>query len=109
MKLIIAIVNDEDVHHLIDDLTKSKFMVTKLATTGGFLKAGNTTLLIGVEDEQVDEVTGIIKDNCETRKQTITSPGPISGAAGVYIPYPIEIKVGGATVFVVDIEKHLKL
>lgn len=109
MKLIIAIVHDEDVYHLIDDLTKDKFMVTKLATTGGFLKAGNTTLLIGIEDSQVDKVIGIIKDNCETRKQTVASPAPISGAAGVYIPYNIEVKVGGATVFVVDIEKHLKL
>ncbi|ABW17631.1 cyclic-di-AMP receptor [Alkaliphilus oremlandii] len=109
MKLIIAIVNDEDVHHLIEDLTKSKFMVTKLATTGGFLKSGNTTLLIGVDDEKVDQVIGIIKDNCETRKQTITSTTPISGAAGVFIPYPVEVRVGGATIFVVDIEKHVKL
>lgn len=109
MKLIIAIVNDEDVHHLIEDLTKSRFMVTKLATTGGFLKSGNTTLLIGVDDEKVDEVIQIIKDNCETRKQTITSTTPISGAAGVFIPYPVEVRVGGATIFVVDIEKHIKL
>ncbi len=109
MKLIIAIVNDEDVHHLIEDLTKSKFMVTKLATTGGFLKSGNTTLLIGVDDEKVDQVIGIIKDNCETRKQTNTSTTPISGAAGVFNPYPVEVRVGGATIFVVDIEKHVKL
>lgn len=109
MKLIIAIVNDEDVHHLIEDLTKSRFMVTKLATTGGFLKSGNTTLLIGVDDEKVDQVIEIIKDNCETRKQTITSTTPISGAAGVFIPYPVEVRVGGATIFVVDIEKHVKL
>lgn len=109
MKLIIAIVHDEDVHHLIDDLTKEKFRVTKLATTGGFLKAGNTTLLMGVEDQDVDKAIDIIKDNCETRNQTITSPTPMAGAAGVFIPYPIEVRVGGATVFVVDIEKHLKL
>ncbi len=109
MKLIIAIVNDEDVHHLIEDLTKSRFMVTKLATTGGFLKSGNTTLLIGIDDEKVDQVIEIIKDNCETRKQTITSTTPISGAAGVFIPYPVEVRVGGATIFVVDIEKHIKL
>lgn len=109
MKLIIAIVHDEDVHHLIDDLTKEKFRVTKLATTGGFLKAGNTTLLIGVEDSEVDRVIEIIKDNCETRKQTVSSPSPMAGTGGVFIPYPIEVKVGGATVFVVDIEKHLKL
>ncbi len=109
MKLVISIVNDEDVHHLIDDLTKNEFRVTKLATTGGFLKSGNTTLLIGVEDEQVDDVLKIIEDNCKTRKQMVTSPTPISGTAEVFIPYPMEIKVGGATVFVIDIEKYLKL
>lgn len=109
MKLIIAIVHDEDVHHLIEDLTKEKYRVTKLATTGGFLKAGNTTLLTGVEEDQVDRVIEIIKDNCQTRNQTVTSPTPMAGAAGVFIPYPIEVKVGGATVFVVDIEQYLKL
>lgn len=109
MKLIIAIVNDEDVHNLIDDLTREKFRITKLATTGGFLKAGNTTLLAGVEDDKVDRAIEIIKDNCETRNQTITSPTPMAGAAGVFIPYPIEVRVGGATVFVVDIEQYLKL
>ncbi|WP_026477249.1 cyclic-di-AMP receptor [Alkaliphilus transvaalensis] len=109
MKLVIAIVNDEDVHSLLDELTTHKFRVTKLATTGGFLKSGNTTLLVGVEDEEVDKVIEIIKDNCESREQITTSPTPVSGATGVFIPFPIEVKVGGATVFVVDVEKYVKL
>lgn len=109
MKLIIAIVHDDDAHNLIDDLTREDFRVTKLATTGGFLKAGNTTLLIGVEENQVDSAIKIIKNNCETRDQTIVSPTPMAGTAGVFIPYPVEIKIGGATVFVVDVEKYLKL
>ncbi len=109
MKLVIAIVHDDDVQNLIGDLTGKDFRVTKLATTGGFLKAGNTTLLIGVEDEQVDNVVKIIKDNCETRNQTVASPTPVAGTAGVFIPYPIEVRIGGATVFVVDVEQHLKL
>lgn len=109
MKLIIAIVHDDDVHNLIDDLNKDDFRVTKLATTGGFLKAGNTTLLMGIEDDRVDSAIEIIKNNCETRNQTVASPTPMAGTAGVYIPYPIEITIGGATVFVVNIEKYLKL
>ncbi|HZK37403.1 MAG TPA: cyclic-di-AMP receptor [Clostridia bacterium] len=109
MKLIIAIVHDDDAHNLIDDLTKEDFRVTKLATTGGFLKAGNTTLLTGVEDDQVDGAIKIIRNNCETREQTIVSPTPMAGTVEVFIPYPIKIKIGGATVFVVNVEKYLKL
>ena len=109
MKLVIAIVNDEDANKLLDTLTEQKFRVTKLATTGGFLKAGNTTFLIGTEDEKVDDVIAIIKERCQTRKQVATSPAPVSGTTGVYVPQPIEVNVGGATVFVVDVEKHLKI
>ncbi|SCX79832.1 cyclic-di-AMP receptor [Alkaliphilus peptidifermentans] len=109
MKLLIAIVHDDDVHPLLEELTAKEFRVTKLATTGGFLRSGNTTLLIGVEDEKVDALIEIIRDNCESREQITTSPAPVSGTAGVFVPYPIEIKVGGATIFVVDIEKYIKL
>jgi dTMP kinase len=109
MKLVIAIVNDEDANKLLDRLTENRHRVTKLATTGGFLKAGNTTFLIGTEDDKVDQVMGIIKEKCETRKQVATSPAPVSGTTGVYVPHPIEVNVGGATVFVVDVEKHFKI
>lgn len=108
MKLMIAIVQDQDAAGLIEDLTDNKFRVTKLASTGGFLKAGNTTLLIGVEDEEIQEVYKIIEENCKTREittslMTVTMPGD------TYIPYPLEVKVGGATVFVLNIEKHIRI
>ena len=74
MKLVIAIVQDDDASDLIEVITDKGFRVTKLATTGGFLKAGNTTLLIGVEKIKVDEVLAIIEEVCKTRKQIITSP-----------------------------------
>ncbi|KAB3531809.1 cyclic-di-AMP receptor [Alkaliphilus serpentinus] len=109
MKLVIAIVHDDDVQPLLEDLTSKEFRVTKLATTGGFLRAGNTTLLIGVDDERLDQVIEIVKNNCESREQITTSPAPVTGTAGVFVPYPIEVKVGGATIFVVDIEKYIKL
>ncbi|MCD5414633.1 MAG: cyclic-di-AMP receptor [Clostridiales bacterium] len=109
MKLVIAIVHDEDSQFLVEEFTVNNLKVTKLASTGGFLKSGNTTLLIGTEEKQVDKVIDIIKNNCETRKQIVTAQSPVSGASGAFIPYPVEVKVGGATVFVMDIEKHLKL
>lgn len=109
MKLIITIVQDDDALDLIDTLTEKGYSVTKLATTGGFLKAGNTTLLIGVEKIKVDTVINIIKDTCKTRKGVISTPTPVSEPTGVYIPYPMEIQVGGATIFVVEVDKFVKI
>ncbi|SHK17287.1 cyclic-di-AMP receptor [Paramaledivibacter caminithermalis] len=108
MKLVIAIVHDEDSHQLIEKLTEADFSVTKLASTGGFLKSGNTTLLIGVQKEKVSEVIKIIKKVCKTRKQ-ITTTTPMIGDNSNYIPIPIEVIVGGATIFVVDIERFEKI
>lgn len=109
MKLVIAIVQDDDASDLVEAITEKGYRVTKLATTGGFLKSGNTTLLIGVEKEKLDKVIGIIEEICKTRKQVVTSPTPMAGTAGVYIPYPVEVEVGGATVFVVDVDKFVRI
>ncbi len=108
MKLIVAIVQDQDMPSLIDDLTEKEFRVTKLASTGGFLKSGNTTLLIGVEDEKIDEVIKIIEENCKTREIT-TSLLTVSMPGDTYIPYPLEVKVGGATLFILDVEQFIKI
>jgi len=105
MKLIIAIVQDDDAMDLIDILTENGLRVTKLATTGGFLKAGNTTLMIGVEVVKVDTVLGYIEEICKVRKQLISSPSPVAG----YVPYPVEVNIGGATIFVVDVDKFLRV
>jgi uncharacterized protein YaaQ len=108
MKLIVAIVQDQDAQNVINELTEKEFRVTKLASTGGFLKAGNTTLLSGVENDQVDEVIEIIERNCKTREIT-TSLLTVTMPGDTYIPYPLEVKVGGATVFVLDVEQHIKI
>ena len=108
MKLVIAIVQDQDAGSLIEDLTDKEFRVTKLASTGGFLKAGNTTLLIGVEDDLVEDVIRIIEENCKTREIT-TSLLTVTMPGDTYIPYPLEVKVGGATLFILDVEQHIKI
>lgn len=105
MKLILAIVSSDDSGQLISVLTKNGFSVTKLATTGGFLRSGNTTVIVGVEEEKVDEVFSIIKSTCSTRKQITTNQVPFGGV----MPYPIEVEVGGATVFVLDVDSFTKL
>lgn len=108
MKLVVAVIQDKDAPRLLESLTKEGFRATKLASTGGFLREGNTTLLVGVEDEQVDRVVQLIKDTCRAREQLVTPLTPIGGPADSYIPYPVEILVGGATVFVLNVERFDK-
>jgi len=108
MKLIIAIVNSDDAHAVLNAIAKAGFSATKLSTTGGFMRAGNTTLLIGIEEEKVDEVIALIGEHSSSRKQ-ITAASPAGGIEGRLIAMPIEITVGGATVFVIDVDKFVKL
>ena len=109
MKLIIAIVQDEDASRLVSNLMSEGYGVTKLATTGGFLRAGNTTLLVGVDDEKFDGAMAVIEKICKSRKQIATAPTSMTGVNGVYSPYPIEVMVGGATVFVLSVDQFIKL
>lgn len=108
MKLIVAIVQDQDVNSLMDALTEKKYRVTKLSSTGGFLKSGNTTLLIGVEDEKVEEVKELVDHNCKTREIT-TSLLTVTMPGDTFVPYPLEVKVGGATLFVLNVEEFLRV
>ena len=109
MKLVIAMEQDDDALDLIDAITEAGFRVTKLATTGGFLKSGNTTLIIGVEADKVQKVIDVVEDICKTRKQIITTPTPITGNLDMYMSYPIEVEVGGATIFVIDVDQFIKI
>jgi uncharacterized protein YaaQ len=107
MKLVIAIVHDEDSHELMKNLSAEKFNITKLASTGGFLKTGNTTLLIGAKKEKIDDILKIIENTCKTRKEyTMTSS--MIGETSSFIGQPIEVSVGGATVFILDIDQFAK-
>ena len=109
MKLVIAFVLDEDSGRLVSALMSDGYGVTKLATTGGFLRAGNTTLLVGVSDDKLQGAMGVIEKVCKSRKQIATSPSPVAGSSGMYVPYPVEVVVGGATVFVMDVEQFKKV
>ena len=109
MKLIIAIVQDEDASRLISQLMNDGFGVTKLATTGGFLRAGNTTLLVGVDDDRFQAAMDVIEKVCKSRKQIAPSPASMVGMPGSYTPYPIEVVVGGATIIVLTVDQFIKL
>ncbi len=108
MKLVLAIVNNDDSSVVSSALTKDGYFVTKLATTGGFLMNGNTTFLIGVEDEKVDAVLSIISRHSSKRTQMVPSMAS-SYSAGLYSSFPVEVNVGGATVFVLNIERFEKV
>ncbi|CAG7656264.1 cyclic-di-AMP receptor [Paenibacillus allorhizosphaerae] len=105
MKLVIAVVQDKDSNRLSNALIKEGFRATKLASTGGFLRAGNTTFLIGTEDDRVNEVLTVIKSNCKIREQMVTPVSPMGGTTDSYIPFPVEVQVGGAAVFVLPVER----
>ena len=107
MKLIIAIVNYDDAGPVVQNLSKNGFSSTRLSTTGGFLLAGNVTLLIGVEDEKVQEAVDIIRQHSHSRKQLI--PAITEMSHGFMPVMPVEVTVGGATVFVVDVERFERL
>lgn len=106
MKLVMAVVSNDDANNVIKTLIQSDFFVTKLATTGGFLKSGNTTIIIGVQDERLNECIELISDKSKQRTKLV--PNAISSEFGIFSSTPVEVQVGGATIFVMDVEQFIK-
>lgn len=109
MKLVYAIVHDEDSHKLMGELNKSGFRVTKLNSSGGFLRSGNTTLMLVVQDDELSTALDIVRKHSSARKAAINTNVTPSSMAGAYIPYPVEVTIGGATVFVLNVEYFEKM
>lgn len=107
MKLIVAIVNKDDSKTVNEELVKAGFVVTKLSTTGGFLMAGNVTLLIGTEEDKVDDCINIMAQFSSKRTEMV--PSTASYGIGMTTAYPLEVTVGGATIFVLDVDRFEKL
>lgn len=107
MKLIFAIVSNDDASEVSSALTKENYSVTRLATTGGFLKAGNTTIIVGTDDEKVEHCIEII--GSESKKRTEIVPSTANYDIGRYASVPVEVQVGGAVIFVVDVDQFIKL
>jgi uncharacterized protein YaaQ len=109
MKLVTAIVHNEDAANLFDALLEGEYRATRLHSSGGFLKEGNSTILVGVDDDRVDAVLKLISDNCHSRRQFVNPMPPIMEPGEFYMPYPVEVEVGGATVFVLPVERFERL
>lgn len=108
MKLIVSIVHSDDANQLITALRDGGFSSTKISTTGGFLREGNATILVGTEESKVPTVLGIIRRNCHTRTQYVNPLPPVMEPGELYMPNPVEVQVGGAVIFVLDVERLVK-
>lgn len=95
MKLIIAVVQNEDADNVVDALLDARYRATRLASTGGFLRRGNTTIMLGVQDDQVDDVLDIIKQKAHSR--------PAANPQGD------QVRAGAATVFILELEQYERL
>ena len=107
MKLILAIVNNDDAYSVSTGLSNEGFVVTKISSTGGFLMSGNSTFLIGVDDDRVERATEIIAERSQKREQVIPA-GVAKGTMGTPLR-SAKVLVGGATVFVLNVEEFKQL
>jgi uncharacterized protein YaaQ len=105
MKLIMSIVHSDDAGRLVAALTEAGYRATTISTTGGFLRQGNATIFVGTEDEKVDGVLQLIQENCRTRRQYINPLPPVMEPGEMYMPTPVDVQLGGATVFVLDVTR----
>ncbi len=105
MKLIIAIAHERDKHKLGDALLQNGLTFTKLGSTGGFLRQGNVTILVGVEDGDTARVMDIIKSACRSSEGFVNLPSQ-SGAPnlGTFDPHPLRVEAGGAVAFVLQVD-----
>ena len=108
MKLITAIINKRDSGEVCHSLSENGFYFTKIATSGGFLSSGNVTLIIGTEDEKVDGALEIIRKNSATRVEEVPDAG-YGDTVNLISRRPVTVPVGGATVFVTDVEHFEKM
>jgi uncharacterized protein YaaQ len=109
VKLLVAIVQDADAAGLVKELNRRHLEVTKLASTGGFLREGNTTLLIGVDDERLELAKEVIREKCRSRTRFVTPGVPVAEQPEPFLAQPVEVPVGGAVLFVLNVEEFVKV
>lgn len=105
MKLVVAVIHDRDQKRTSDALLKAGFKFTKIASTGGFLREGNVTVLMGAEEDEVDKVLDILSDCSRAREQYVNVLPPEATPVGTFLTSPVKVQVGGAIAFVLDVER----
>lgn len=105
MKLAVCIVNNRDKAKVTDELVKAGFRFTVSGSSGGFLREGSTTFLIGTEADRLPDLRAVIGESCKSREQLINVMPFETAAPGAFVPNPVKVPVGGAVMFVIDVEQ----
>jgi len=109
VKMVVAIMHGDDAGGCIEALADRGIPTTRLDSRGGFLQKGNATLLCGVAENQVEVVMGVLREHSKSRTEVLNPIPPIVEPGDIYVPYPVEVEVGGAVVFVLDVERFEKI
>lgn len=105
MKLVVAVIHDRDQKRTSEGLLKAGFKFTKIGSTGGFLREGNVTMLIGAEEEQLDTLMTVLSESSRAREQYVNVLPPEATPVGTFLTNPVKVQVGGAIAFVLDVER----
>ena len=106
MKLVVAVVQSRDAESLVHSLTEQGFFATQINSSGGFLRESNVTLLVGVQEVAVPDVVRIVRESCQSRTRYVNPLMPLLEPAEFHVAAPVEVHVGGATIFVLDVERY---
>ncbi len=107
-KLVVMIVADSDADRLVRKLLERGHPATKIGSTSGLLRRGNTTILSGVDGEDVDALLAIVRAECRARTEYVPLQAVPFFGEGVVMADPVEVRVGGAVIFVLNVERFEK-
>ncbi len=105
MKLVVCVVHNRDKGKITDELVKAGFKFTVVSSTGGFLREGNTTFLVGTPEEDLETLKGVVSQNSCTREQLVNVSSFEATTPGGFLPNPVKVPVGGAVLFVLNVEQ----
>lgn len=109
MKLVVAIVNKSDAEKTVSALTAAEFRATRIDSVGGFLKEKNSTILVGAEAGKVAGILKVIGGSAKSHTEQLAPTPSMSGPGDFVMADPVEVTVGGATVFVLDVDQFTRL
>lgn len=108
LKLVVIIAADTDADRLMKSLIERGFPATKISSTGGFLHRGNATILSGVDANEVEQVFAMVRSECHARTEYVPVQTLPFFGEGASLSEPVEVRVGGAIVFVLSVEQFEK-